>query len=328
VAGRMPLRQPPPKRDSDGGDSRLGAPGIKRPEHAGGNMADLHALVGTDGSEPSLQAVEWAAMKAAARGWRLRIACAPELLPRMTGHQYPRAALPAVADRIRAAAEQALATAAKRAAEIEPGVPVTTQLLSGAPAPALCEAAAGAAMLVVGSRGGGGFAALVLGSVSRYAAFAAPCPVVVARQETMAVHRQVVVGVRDLDQPVALEFAIQAARLRGARLHVVHAWPLFLPAMRLTGTERPGADASEVTAEAAGWLAELMRPWRKIHPDLEIIEDVAHGGPSRLLTGASARADLLVLGRNRDAAASVPPAGTVTHAVLAHAHCPVAVVPE
>jgi nucleotide-binding universal stress UspA family protein len=291
-------------------------------------MAGVHALVGTDGSHASLQAVEWAAIEAAARGWQLRIACAPELLPRMAGHRHPRTALPAVADHIVAAAEQALAMAAKRAAEVEPGVRVTTELLSGAPAPALCEAAGGAAMLIVGSRGGGGVAALVLGSVSRYAAFAAQCPVVVARQETMAVHRQVVVGVRDLDQPATLEFAIEEARLRGARLHVVHAWPLFLSALRLTGTERPDADAREVTAETAAWLAELMMPWRAVHPDLEIIEDAAHGGPSRLLTGASARADLLVLGRNRDAGASVPPAGTVTHAVLAHAHCPVAVVPE
>lgn len=105
-------------------------------------------------------------------------------------------------------------------------------------------------MLVVGSRGGSGFAALLLGSVSRSVAFAAECPVVVVREESMAAHRQIVVGVHDLHQPNALGFAFEEARLRQARLHVAYSWQLFLPAMRLAGTERPGADASEVAPVA------------------------------------------------------------------------------
>jgi hypothetical protein len=101
---------------------------------------------------------------------------------------------------------------------------VETALLPGSPASALTEAADDASMLVVGSRGGGGFAALLLGSVSRYVATRAESPVVVVREETMAVHHEVVVGVRDLDQPAAIGFVFQEAALRKARLRAVHAW--------------------------------------------------------------------------------------------------------
>jgi hypothetical protein len=63
--------------------------------------------------------------------------------------------------------------------------------------------------------------------------------------------------VRDLDQPAAIGFAFAEASLRKARVRAVHAWQLFLPEMRLTGTERPGAAAEEVTAGLAEWLTGL-----------------------------------------------------------------------
>ncbi|HEX4660848.1 MAG TPA: hypothetical protein VH307_25940 [Streptosporangiaceae bacterium] len=68
--------------------------------------------------------------------------------------------------------------------------------------------------------------------------------------------------------------------------------------MRLTGTERPGADARDVTPEAEAWLADLLTFWRQKYPDVEVIPEVVHASPGRVLAGASARADLVVLGRN------------------------------
>jgi nucleotide-binding universal stress UspA family protein len=291
-------------------------------------MAGNVFLAGTDGSELSLRAVEWAAREAALRGGSLHVVCVP-MLPRPTvWGRSPPGQPDVVADAICASCEQALAIAAERAAEIEPGLAVDTALLPGPSAQALVEVAAGAAMLVVGSRGAGGFAALALGSVSRYVATRAQCPVVVVREEKMAVHREVVVGVRDLDQPTALGFAFEEAMLRKARLRAVHAWPLFLPEMRLTATERPGAEAREVTSEAAGWLADLLTFWRQKYPEVEVAEDVLHAHPGRVLAGASARADLVVLGRNTAEDSPHPGTGAVTHAVLNHSHGPVAVVPE
>lgn len=291
-------------------------------------MEGTCVIAATDGSRASLQAVEWAAREAVLRGQPLRIVSVPNMPPRMSWRPEIPGRPDTVADIIREASEQALATAA-RAAEEEPGLAVTTELLSGPPALVLAEAADGAAMLVTGNRGAGAFAALALGSVSRYLAIHAPCPVIVAREENMAVHRQVVAGIGDRDQPAALRFAFEEAELRGARLHAVLAWQLFLPTMRLTGTERPGAEASEVTAEAARWLSELLAPWRQKYPGVTVLEDATHGQPGRVLTGASARADLVVLSRNSaDGSASRHGTWAVTYAVLHHAHCPVAIIPE
>ena len=283
-------------------------------------------VAATDGSEPSLRAVAWAAREAQRRGAALRIVAVPVLPPRMS---WSRPGTPDTAARaVRVSGRQALAGAAAHAADVAPGLPVETALLPGPPARALTEAAAGAAVLVVGSRGAGGFAALVVGSVSRYVATHAAGPVVVVREEAAAVPHEVVVGVRDLDQPAAIGFAFEEAELRRARLRAVHAWPVFLTQMRLTGTERPGADAREVTAEAAGWLAGLLAPWRRKYPDVEVTEDVVHAAPGRVLAGASARADLVVLGRSRAADPGRPGTDAVMHAVLHQAHGPVAVIPE
>jgi len=184
-------------------------------------------------------------------------------------------------------------------------------------------------MLVVGSRGCGGFAALLLGSVSRYVATRADCPVVVVREESMAVHGEVVVGVRDLDQPMAIGFAFEEAALRSARLRAVHAWRWFLPEMRVTATERwPGAAPEAITAEAAKWLADLMAFWRERYPEVDVVGDVVRASPAKALVGSSSGADLIVLGRNAaDDEAAHPGANAVIHGVLSHAHGPVAIVP-
>jgi nucleotide-binding universal stress UspA family protein len=285
-------------------------------------------VAGTDGSDQSLRAVEWAAREAGLRGATLRIMSVPALLPRMPWRKAPEGTPETVADMIIKSHEHALAWAAGRAAEVAPDLTVETALLPGQPAPALAEAAGGASMLVVGSRGGGGFAALLLGSVSRYVATRAECPIVVVREDNMAVHREIVVGVRDLDQPSAIGFAFEEASLRKARLRAVHAWQWFLPEMRLTGTERPGADAEEITPDMAEWLAGVLSFWREKYPEVDVIEDVVHASPARVLAGSSARADLIVLGRNTDGDSPRPGADPVLHAVLNHAHGPVLIVPE
>ena len=293
-------------------------------------MEDSHIIAATDGSQAAQRAVEWAAREASLRGKPLRIVSVPELLPRMSWQQHAPGTPDTVTDVLHNASEAALAAAAARATAEQPQIALTTELLAGQPARALAEAADGAAMLVTGSRGAGAFAALVLGSVSRYLAIYAPCPVIVVREEDTDDQGQVVLGVRDpSSQPAALRFAFDEAQLRGAALHAILAWQLFLPTMRLTGTERPGAEAGEVTAEATRWLAGQLAPWRQEYPGVPVTQDVVHGQPGRVLAGASARAQLVVLGRgSAEQAGGQPGAKAVTHALLYHAHSAVAIVPE
>jgi nucleotide-binding universal stress UspA family protein len=285
-------------------------------------------VVGTDGSDRSFGAVEWAAREAMIRGAALRIVSVPVLPRLMSWQREPKGTPDTVAGMLVRSARDALAVAAEHAADVAPGLAVQTALKPGPSAGGLVDASADASMLVVGSRGVGGFAALLLGSVSRHVATRADCPVVVVREKTLAVHHQVVVGVRDLDQPAAIGFAFAEASLRKARVRAVHAWQLFLPEMRLTGTERPGAAAEEVTAELSEWLAGLLSFWREKYPEVDVVEEVVHASPGRVMAASSANADLIVLGRNTSGDSSHTGADPVIHAVLNHAHAPVAIVPE
>ena len=193
-------------------------------------MAAKPVVVGVDGSEESLRAVEWAALEARRHSAPLRIVSAPALVPRM---HAPSASPEEIACALRGIAAQALDAAITRSEEVAPGLPLTTGLLSGPPPLAVAESGAEASMLVVGARGAGGFAAMVLGSVSRYVASRAPCPVVVVREENMAVHREIAVGVRDpQDTGAALAFAFEEAALRDANLVAVHTW-YWYPSARI-----------------------------------------------------------------------------------------------
>ena len=139
-------------------------------------MSAKPIVTATDGSPESLHAVEWAAKEAALRGAPLRIVSAAALPPRMI-ERKGGSNLETVAEHIRKDRDRALAAAAKRAAETSPGLLTDTDDLEGPPARAVADSGSGALMLVVGSRGIGAFAAMVLGSVSRYVASHATCPV-------------------------------------------------------------------------------------------------------------------------------------------------------
>ena len=151
-------------------------------------MSAKPIVAATDGSEESLRAVDWAAREAVLRGAPLRIVSAAGLLPRMVASQG-HSDYQTVSDALRKDSDVALTTAAARAAQAAPDLLIDTDHLPGAPAAAVTESASGALMLVVGSRGIGAFHAMILGSVSRYAATHASSPVVVVRGEVGAAHR-------------------------------------------------------------------------------------------------------------------------------------------
>jgi nucleotide-binding universal stress UspA family protein len=290
-------------------------------------MAAKPIVAGTDGSEESLRAVDWAAREAVLRGAPLRIVSAATLLPRMSSRARSTG-YDTVTDVLLKDRDRALAAAAERAAKLAPGVLIDTDQLSGQPAQAVTESGAGALMLVVGSRGVGAFTAMVLGSISRYAASHASGPVVVVRDETAATHRQVGIGIGDLGHCAdSLTFAFEEASLRQASLLAIHAWQAPHADISRAGEEFTGADPHALEAEAARQLEGLLNEWQEKYPDVPVSQDVVHGHPGRALVGLSARADLVVIGRHAQHP-GLPGPGSVRHAVLNHAHGPVAVVPS
>jgi nucleotide-binding universal stress UspA family protein len=281
-------------------------------------MGMMPVVAGVDGSEESMHAAAWAAQEAQRHGAPLRIVSAAAVPPLMHVHDTgPQA----VARELCGESERALSEAVSRSTEVSSRLVIDAGLLIGPPALAVTGSGAGALMLVLGARGAGGFPAMLLGSVSRYAAMNASCPVIVVREEVCAVQGEVVVGVRDLeDTAAALAFAFDEADLRGATLVVVHSWN-GLPA----ATWRP-ADPAQLAAEADSNLAEALEPWRDKHPAVPVRQDVVHDHPARVLACYGSRADLVVIGRHGSGAG--PAVGGIQHAVLSHARGPVAVVPS
>jgi nucleotide-binding universal stress UspA family protein len=291
-------------------------------------MTAKPVVAATDGSQESLQAVEWAAREAVLHGVSLRIVSAASL-PKMVLLQL-KPERDAVLGFVREHRDRALTAAAARAAEMAPSLLISTDPLEGPAAQAVTGSGPGALMLVVGSRGLGAFTAMVLGSVARYAASHASCPVVVVREETAAMHRLIGVGVGDLDNCAgSLAFAFEEAALRKASLLAVHAWhapqaSISQASISRAGTPYPPPALHAAAADAARQLTLLLDRWQEKYPDVPASQDVVHGHPGRALAGLSARTDLIVIGRHP----GLQRPGSVRHAVLNHAHGPVAIVPS
>lgn len=170
-------------------------------------------VVGVDGSAPATAAVEWAAADARRRGLALRLVHVCEQWASAVGStEYCSGVLEA---------------AAERARSLAPDADVSTGMLSGGVIDALVGESALAESMVLGSRGLGGFAGMVLGSVSMAVAGHAACPVVVVRGTAVVQHGQVVVGYDGSEHSqAAMRYAVEQARARDAQLHVVYAWQL------------------------------------------------------------------------------------------------------
>lgn len=290
-------------------------------------------VVGVDGSEPSRRAVRWAAREARLRGAPIRLVHA-WLWPMYHVPLGPPPGAPPEAG-LRNQAQAVLDAARHEVAQAEPEVPVETVLEVAEAAGALLRHAHGAELVIVGDRGLGGFSGLLLGSVGIHVAAHAPCPVVVVRGRTdrsdtsepgreQGAVAPVVVGVDgSAGSDTALGYALEEADLRGAPLVAVHAWSYPAP----VGVDLPwGFDDGAAERHAEQLLDDAVSRWTAKYPQVEVIRRLNPSRPSAALVDESARAQLVVVGcRGRGALRGLL-LGSVSHAAIHHAECPVMVV--
>lgn len=294
-------------------------------------MSIQPVVAAVDGSQDSLRALDWALDAARRRGAALRVVHVRQYAP------WPQAEALAAAPPDPdddAVLEQVHGHLKGRAGP--PAVEYTA--LDGAPGAVLSELGATAGLLVLGSRGRGGFASLLLGSNSLAAARDAECPVVVVPRPRerdgddapAAPGPRVVVGL-NVDSPdeATLGFAFAEAALRGARLSVVTAYPWPLQTWMLPGEmPPPEIDQDAVEHENRVLAQGFLAPHRERHRDVAVEILTLPGDAAGHLVDASRGAGLVVVGRHRRRLlAPARMMGSVTQAVLLHAVSPVAVVP-
>jgi nucleotide-binding universal stress UspA family protein len=280
-------------------------------------------VVGVDGSEPSHQALEWAADEADRRHLPLHVIHALDL-------PYWELATPSgPADSLRARKDEVAQVLLSQVHRGTPGVQVTAQTPHGAPAAMLVEASQAADSVVVGSRGRGGMRSALLGSVSQQVAGHAHCPVVVVRRSAEDGHggRGVVLGVDGTaSSSAATSYAFAHASSLGARLTVVHAW-WWQHAESLVHDDAPrSGDWEKIREGEARLVEESLAAWSMEYPDVERSLRVERGHPVEVLVAESAGAELLVVGSRGRGGVSGLMLGSVSQEVLHHPGCPVAVV--
>ncbi|MFI1466409.1 universal stress protein [Streptomyces wuyuanensis] len=283
-------------------------------------------VVGVDGSESGLAAVEEAAREARWREASLRVVHA-FIWARMhvplgpSSYGPPEGGLRNMADRL-------VAEAVERAASTAPEVEVGSVVVSGEPLTVLETESQGAELVVVGSRGMGGFVGLMVGSTAVHLSAHGRCPVLVVREPSHA-GGPVLVGVDGSPaSEAAVDFAFAEAALRGSGVLALHAytpWNAPLPPPQdpsMPYANPPGA----VTEAEERLLAEVLAGRRQTYPGVPVEHAVVRGDTRKALIEASASAQILVVGARGRGGFKGLLLGSVSQAMLHHAHCPVAVV--
>ncbi|MEU9126876.1 universal stress protein [Kitasatospora sp. NPDC048540] len=282
-----------------------------------------HAVVvGVDGSAQSAAAAEWAAYQAHRSGRALRMIHAGGTEPALSAEPEDLAqSLPRPVLELR-----------DRLADVLPDLEISCEHVPGHPAHALAAAGHREGLLVLGSRGLGGLAGALVGSVALRAAAHAACPVVLVRTGTDGdvARSDVAVGV-DSARPCAevLGFAFEQAAERGAKLRALESRSLPTGGYVTAAPIDPPEITEALAAEALVRLQDALAPWREKFPGVRVEAEVTGRPAGKALVEAARSASLVVVGRRTPKIRpAVPGLGAVAHAVLHHTHGPVAVVPH
>ncbi|GAA2714760.1 universal stress protein [Actinoplanes palleronii] len=266
-------------------------------------------VVATDGAESGTTAVRWAAGEARRRQQPLRVVHVLDWDWSTARYDFGGGTF----ETARRLAETVVAVAGREAREAAPGVEVTTDVLIGNPTAQLLADSDHTELLVLGTRGKGGFAGLRLGSVSQRIATHARCPVAVIRsQEPGAERGPVVAGVDDSPGADAvLEAAFAAAHDRHTALTVIRCRP------RTT---------SELQDTARADLMTHVAPWREKFPDVPVGVLLSPDGAAATLVAASRDAGLVVVGSRGAGLIAGTLLGGTSLQLLQHAESPILIV--
>ncbi|MFG2043769.1 universal stress protein [Dactylosporangium sp. NPDC048998] len=281
-------------------------------------MTAIHrpVIVGVDGSEASLGAVRWAADEAV----RLR---QPLQITHALGAPDPFEQAPD---------EHELASrAAVEARGWQPGLHVTTCTWHGGPARLLVEQSRHASLVVVASRGTGGFHALPVGSVGVQLAAHAHCPVLVVHSGerwagpsgALPRYRPVLVGTDgSAHAQAAIELAFAEAASRDVDLTAVRAWQEARDHRDHRGR---AARRDHLADDVQRALAAELEPWRAKYPAVRVELRSVHGAAVPVLIEEARDALMVVLGPRGTGGFGSLRLGSVTQQVLDHASVPVLV---
>lgn len=291
-------------------------------------------VVAVDGSPAAANAVDWAVDEAHLRDATLEVVHAWET-PAGEGGAWAERVLTRQGDEI-------VRSAAERARRRRRDVIVASSVRRGEPGDVLAAAARGAELTVMGSRGRGGFAGMLLGSVSLRVAGERVGPLLVVRAGSVGIAQPpydedyfrisdpyVLVGVDDDACIPAVREALAEAAGRRQRVHAVYAWSLpDLPVYGMAAQTGTAAEAARMCRQAGeAVLAKALAAVREDVKDVEVVEDVVMGRRTQVLLDASRSASLVVLATRRRPGRVGRHLGPVTHAMLHHAHAPVLLVP-
>ncbi|MES4891569.1 universal stress protein [Streptomyces sp. NPDC096012] len=281
-------------------------------------------VVGVDGSPSSLEAVTVAAREARLRGCGLKLVHA-FFWPAVYAPLGPWTSVSAQ-EAMREAAGQLMDDALEHARSVAPDVEVSHAVVAGKPLAVLEAESRAAALVAVGSRGLGGFAGLSVGSTAVRLVAHGHCPVMVVRNPDAT--GPVLLGVDGSPAgEAAVEFAFMEAALRGTGLVALHASTRSsVPAAPQPDPSAHGSDPGALAADEERLPAEAVAGQQERYPDVTVEHVVVRGGAREALIEASANAALVVVGARGLGGFTGLLLGSVSQAVVQHAHCPVAVV--
>jgi nucleotide-binding universal stress UspA family protein len=284
-------------------------------------------VVGIDGSASALRAVRWAAREAVRRHAPLRLVHVCYLIP--VRHPRQVAPPPEYHDAVLEQGRHWLNQAADAALTTAPDVRLATDQRDGLAADVLVGESERAQLMVLGSRGIGGFRGLLVGSVSVSLSAHAHCPVVVVHgpggDGTPPSAGPVVVGVDGSPlSDAAIAFAFAAAAERRVPLVAVHSWMDVNMAAGWAVLPAP-IDWAEIGRAEVRMLDEILAPWCEKYPEVVVRKVVERDRPEQALLKAAASAQLVVVGSRGRGALTGLGLGSVSQSLLHHAECPVAV---